>query len=363
MIIAINAAPFIQPGSGNYLQDYFLNYASAHPTQELVFIGDYPSTITAAENVVFIHSKPAANNSLLWKYWLNYTLPAIARRQKASLLIHLGNAVSLRTRLPQWMVVDDLSYIAFPNFYPRQLASLLKKNGRAFINKAVKIIALSDFLSSEIQQKFQVPSYKIQPLVILPTATFQSIGWEQKELTREKYASGKEYFLFCGALHGRNNLINLLKAFTFFKTRQKSNMQLVICTENVPGGNSFVRELATYKFRREVILLTDLPEVEKATVMGAAYAFVYPSTYDGTGILALQAMQCGIPVITGNNGVFGLAEPGLVLTVDPTNYQDIAYKMMVLFKEEDQRNELIGAGRLYLQQLRSGDATRLVMEG
>ena len=58
---------------------------------------------------------------------------------------------------------------------------------------------------------------------------FKPLDWEEKEIIREKYAEGKAYFLFSGDINRRSNLINLLKAFSFFKKRQKSNMMLLHC--------------------------------------------------------------------------------------------------------------------------------------
>ena len=66
------------------------------------------------------------------------------------------------------------------------------------------------------------------------------MDWEEKELIKEKYADGKAYFLFSGDINQRSNLINLLKAFSFFKKRQKSNMLLLIAGN---ADEAFKKEL------------------------------------------------------------------------------------------------------------------------
>ena len=57
---------------------------------------------------------------------------------------------------------------------------------------------------------------------------FRPFTWTEKESWKDSFTEGREYFLYVGSVHPRKNLINLLKAFSGFKKRQKTNMQLVI---------------------------------------------------------------------------------------------------------------------------------------
>ena len=66
--------------------------------------------------------------------------------------------------------------------------------------------------------------------VVYPAAKeiFQPLNEMVKEEVRKKYCDEKNYFIYAGAIQQRNDLLNLLKAFSVFKKRQKSNWKLVL---------------------------------------------------------------------------------------------------------------------------------------
>ena len=55
---------------------------------------------------------------------------------------------------------------------------------------------------------------------------FKPIDWKEKETIKEKYAEGKEFFLFTDAIGAENNLIALLKAFSFLDIFSKFRNKL-----------------------------------------------------------------------------------------------------------------------------------------
>ena len=179
---------------------------------------------------------------------------------------------------------------------------------------------------------------------------FRPVNEPEKKSIKEKYSEGKEYFLFTGAINLSGNLINLLKAFSFFKKRQKSNMLLIIAGRYGTDDEQFTKDLKTYKFKNEVIITGKLSNEQLANITAAAYAMLYPVLLEDFTMPCLEAMQSGVPVITSN----AAALPGLcgdaALYVNPGDFRDIAEKMMWLFKDEKKRSELIEAGKTRAEQ-------------
>jgi glycosyltransferase involved in cell wall biosynthesis len=172
---------------------------------------------------------------------------------------------------------------------------------------------------------------------------FRPVEWQQKEAIKEQYSSGKEYFLYSGNISSNQNLINLLKAFSFFKKRQKSNMQLVLAGTGI-CEEALSKSLTLYKYKTDVQLLEQTNIEILAGITAAAYAVVNPSFDEGFSTSAVEAMQSGVPLIAADTPALQEICGDGAVYINPADFNDMADKMMLLFKDEDKRNELIAKG-------------------
>ena len=62
-----------------------------------------------------------------------------------------------------------------------------------------------------------------------------------------------------------------------------------------------------------------MPDADLAALYSGATAFVYPSLYEGFGLPPLEAMQCGLPVVTSNTSSLPEVVGDAALTVSPTD--------------------------------------------
>jgi glycosyltransferase involved in cell wall biosynthesis len=175
---------------------------------------------------------------------------------------------------------------------------------------------------------------------------FLSIEWDQRELIKEAYADGYEYFVFVGGIHPRKNLMNLLKAFSLFKTRQHTNMKLLVIGRLAWQYNETTEKLKTYKYRDEVKMLGYLPDDELARIVAGAYALVFPSYFEGFGVPILEAMQSGVPVVTSSTSSMLEIGGDAALYADPNSPTDIADQLKTIFKDETLRSQLIEKGKM-----------------
>lgn len=77
-------------------------------------------------------------------------------------------------------------------------------------------------------------------------------------------------------------------------------------------------------------------------IYGGADVFVFPSFYEGFGLPPLEAMSCGIPVITSNVGSLPEVVGNGALFIDPRDESDLCQKLIsVLFDAELRRNLII----------------------
>jgi glycosyltransferase involved in cell wall biosynthesis len=173
---------------------------------------------------------------------------------------------------------------------------------------------------------------------------------EEKESVRRSHAEGKEYFLAGVAGAGPEGIVELLKAFSLFKKRQRSNMQLVIGGAGPARGRmtDITGKLATYKYRSDIHLYErseEERENEWRKLVAAAYAFLIPFGKDLHGLALFNAWKSETPVIATD--AVRLQEVGgdAVLFVRPGDPASLAGGMMSLYTNEGLRSELIVKGR------------------
>jgi glycosyltransferase involved in cell wall biosynthesis len=80
----------------------------------------------------------------------------------------------------------------------------------------------------------------------------------------------------------------------------------------------------------EVRLLGYLPRDDLATVIAGATTLVYPSIYEGFGLPPLEAMACGVPVITSNVSSIPEVVGDTGLTLDPQDVDGFAQAMQLI---------------------------------
>lgn len=349
MIIAVNAVtPLFKPAFPVFLQDAFLKVATLQPLHQFILIG-FDNNAAAPGNCTFINPEIKIKSPLRFNYWLNYKLPSLLKKHKAGVLISY-NSCSLRLKLPQILYTNDAAFLTHPEFYKPRWLNFYKRNTPKFLQKAADIITSSTFLQSELTTQYNIGQDKYTVLYATAAEVFKpAVNWQQKEAIKEKYTGGKEFFLYTGILHQQSNLINLLKAFSFFKQRQKSNMMLVLASQT-NADTPFVKSLSSYKYRADVVLAENLPVNNLAEIVTAAYALVYPVHYDAAGANIIQALQCHTPVIASGKAALPEICGDAAVYCHEDDFNDIAAKMMLLFTNEDRRNLIIAKSREQAQK-------------
>lgn len=355
MTIAVNTRFLLNEyleGYGNFIAETFSRLAKKYPEHKFIYIFDraYNAAFITAENITAVVTGTAARHPLLWQYWYNYKIPAVLKKYKADVFVSPDGFCSLRTKVPQCLVVHDLAFLHHPDYMIKSHAVFYKKNTAKFIAKAKTIAAVSAFTKEDIVKTYNTPTEKIDVVYNGIANVFRPLPFEEKESVKKKYSNGKEFFLYTGAIQPRKNLMNLLKAFSIFKRMQKSNMQLIIAGRQAWKYESFVNSLQSYKYRSDVKLTGYLPQAEVAKLTASAYAMVYPSFFEGFGVPPIEAMACHVPVITTTTSAMPEICGDAALFANPNSHEDIADKMMLLFKDENKRNELIEKGKAVSKQ-------------
>ncbi|HEX5654821.1 MAG TPA: glycosyltransferase family 1 protein [Chitinophagaceae bacterium] len=349
MRIAVNTR-FLQKdfpeGYGYFLHETFKRITTAHPEHEFIFIFDrpYDPQFIFSPNTRAVVCGPPARHPVLWKLWYDFRIPLILKKTRADLFVSCDGFCSLATAIPQCLVVHDLSWIHFPSFISKSHLLFYKYYTPKYLQKAARVATVSHFSKKDLITQYGIGEDKIDVVFSAAKTSFHPATGPQMTVIKEKYTNGNEYFLYTGAIHPRKNLFNLLKSFSIFKKKQNSNFKLLMAGRLAWKYDQFVKDLQRYKYRKDVILAGYLPEEELVQLMSAAYALVYPSFWEGFGVPVLEAMRSGVPVITSVDSAMQEIAGDAALYANPASPEDIADKMMLIYKDEQLRTRLIQKG-------------------
>lgn len=349
MRIAINAI-FLQnnpmEGYGHYTAEVIQRIIESHPEDEFLLLYDRPweNDFTDRSNVTHLLVTPAARHPLSFTYWYDVKATAAVKRWKADVWFQPYGFCSLTSSIPQVLMIHDLAFKHYPQYISWYQRLYYRWFTAAFIRKAKKLVTVSDFSKNDIIKTYRIAENKIMVIPGAARTGFIPLAWEEKQAVKDGYADGKEYFLFVGGIHPRKNLLNLLKAFSHFKKWQQSSMKLLVAGRLAWQYDDLLEKIKTYKYREDVVLLGYLSDTQLQKLVGAAYALVYPSWFEGFGLPIVEAMQAGVPVICSNTSSMPeVAEVAAVFT-DPSNPDAIGKEMLALYRNEGIRNAFIERG-------------------
>lgn len=350
MIIAVNTRFLIQgrlEGMGYFVKEVFSRIAQQHPEHQFYFFFDrpHPPEFVFSKNVTPLVLSPPARHPLLWKYWFDVKVPLTLRKIKADVFVSTDGFASLTTRVPQCLILHDLGFLHHPHFYQKSHLLFLNRFTPAFVKKSKRIATVSQFSRADIMAQYPTDSHKIDVVYSAAKSIFHPLSVTEKTAAKEKYTGGTEYFIYAGAIQPRKNLVNLLKAFSLFKKRQRSNWKLVLAGRLAWKNDAFLELLKTYKYRQDVVLTGYIEEAELVSLMGAAYALVYPSFFEGFGVPVLEAMKCEVPALTSKDTSMQEIAGEAALYFDPADPSSIAEQLMRIYKDESLRHQLIEKGK------------------
>jgi glycosyltransferase involved in cell wall biosynthesis len=322
-----------------FITEVFKRIASKKIGNKILLLADETFMAENIASYISLMARPSANaNFFKRKWWYAVQLPSILKKNKVDLLISFDMANTLKSITPQYLIIPDFSYLFQSKPNDKKLHNSLRK--------ANKIITVSAFSKNKV---IETLSDMVPPILDLPMAATAQIAITDadKEALKEQFTNGKEYFVYPGPCNDESNLLVLLRAFSLFKQRQQSNMPLLILDK---PSTAMFKKLETYKYREDIILLHEEEEAMKIKIAAAAYTMVYPSVYDGYCLPVLQAMQNGVPVIIKPATALAAYAGDAALYTDNNSQQEIADKMMLIYKDEPLRNQLIALGKKRVSQ-------------
>jgi glycosyltransferase involved in cell wall biosynthesis len=322
-------------GIGWFTHEVLRRMTLAHPEVEFHFFFDRPfdPSFIYGPNVTGHVVRPPVRHPWLFDWWFNVSVPRKLRRLHADVFVSMDGFCSLRTKVPQVITIHDLNFMHHPEHMQPRYRTYLPKRTRQFVESEAVLTSVSAYSAQDIQQTFDV-NRPVHVVFNAASEVFRPLSPDRISEVRSRMTNGRPYFLFVSSLHPRKNLVRILLAFEASRANNEHTMPLLVVGRRFWMNQEVDQLLLKMKYRNEVIFTGNMDQKNLAELTGAAFALVYASLYEGFGIPIIEAMQCGVPVITSNVTSMPEVAGDAAILVDPYKVEEIAAAMAQLAQND-----------------------------
>ncbi|MDZ7744501.1 MAG: glycosyltransferase family 1 protein [Candidatus Saccharibacteria bacterium] len=202
------------------------------------------------------------------------------------------------------VVIYDLSYEHYRQYSDERNANFLSKGVKKSIKQVEKVFAISENGKQEIASFYNLPKNDV--IVATPAADqryFYRRSEQEINKVKQKYGIKKNYILALSNLEPRKNLDLLVDAYCKLPEKYRKDISLLLV--GVSGWKTdalFAKIVELVKDGYDIVRPSEyVSDKDKPAIISGAKMLVYPSHYEGFGMPPLEALACGVPVISADN--------------------------------------------------------------
>ncbi len=336
------AVPARLTGAGVYTARLAAELANRGDLDVHVFAAPHATGVLDAPGV-HLHPTPlAGRHRALRIAWTQARSGAAARRVGAQILHGIHYELPLRApRLAQVVTVHDLTLVTHPQWHEASKVTYFRWAMRRAVARADRILCVSASTARDLTRTLDVDPGRVD---VTPLGTdLTSASDADVRRVRTGLGLSGPYLLGLGTLEPRKDLPTLISAFA----RVAGDIPHDLVLAGLPGWGTgpLADTLARSGVADRIRLAGYVPEVDKAALYTGADVFVYPSRYEGFGLPVLEAMACGVPVVTTTGGSLPEVAGDAAVTVTPGDVPAVADALTGILGDQEQRALLVQRGR------------------
>lgn len=268
--------------------------------------------------------------------WQAMHFPRIANRLGAQLTFLPNLIWTPGLRGPTVMTAHDLLHFRYPEKFGRLKAALLQRVIRRALRRTDAVIAVSDYTAKDVTRFGGIPDDRI--------TTITEGG---PPLRRRSGGDAQDFFLFVGKLERTKGIADLIAAFRQSEALATAGYRLVIVG---PDGNASGDVALAMRGSEDRISRPGfLSDHDLQDLYQTCRGFVFPSIAEGFGLVVLEAMANGAPVIAARATSLPevIGDAGILVT--PNDAEALKSAMERLARDDALFARLQAAGYARLQ--------------
>src|SRR5262245_643771 len=352
MRIAIDVRPLsrYRSGVGYYIRNLLSAFSRVADGERFFLFHHDPRSLddTPLPKSASIVRSPFSHESHpLGDLWRDYLLPRPLRRLGID-VFHGPAFVIPRTKrgFASVVTIHDLVAFLHPATVPWRYSLYMRGQIREAVRRADRIIAISEAERDELIEttgaradKIRVIYHGVEPRFRPPRDP------EETEPLLARYGITRPFLFHLGNIEPRKNLHSVFRAFEMIRRKTDRRLSLVIGGETGWLYKGILEEARRCDAGPPPIFTGYLAEEDAAVSLGAASVFVFPSLYEGFGMPILEAMACGVPVVTSDRGAMREVAGGAALLVEPESPEAIAGAIVSILEDPALAGRLSAMGR------------------
>lgn len=302
------------------------------------------------ERVRLIPTRLPTTRPVLRIAWEQTVLPVLAARDGVDLLHCPLNVRPVVAATPIVLTIHDLTFVRFPDRFSPLKQRYLSTFTRYSARRARRILADSAATKHDVEDAFGVPPGKVD--VVYPGVDDDFRPYDRAapaeaaalDAFRRRYGLPERFVFYLGTLEPRKNVDRLVEAYAGLARRGLPH-HLVLAGGKGWQYEAIFRAIDRSGLHDRIHLPGYVSREEQPLWYNAADLFVYPSSYEGFGLPPLEAMACGVPVVTSGTSSLPEVVGGAGVTVDPTDVPALAEAMLTVLTEDTAAARMRAAGR------------------
>jgi glycosyltransferase involved in cell wall biosynthesis len=247
--------------------------------------------------------------------WEQTALPLAAAHLRLDAMLNPGFTAPFFGTCPQATVFHDMQHERHPEYFRWFDLPFWRFFLYWSAKRSQRLIAVSDATAADLLRFY--PGIPKQKVVVIPHGVDPEFARVRERRQPEKF------LLAASTLHPHKNLDGLLRAFAIFR-RTHPEFRLIVC-----GMHGFftgpLHDLRRQLGLEEAVEFPGwIPREQVYDLFARAWAFVYPSRFEGFGLPILEALAAGLPMACSDIEPLSSLAGEAAMKFEPANPEEIA---------------------------------------